>query len=102
MFMEYLSSQNNFKSTNKRYMIAIRVGSNTKKAHCRGSMPLNLSRTAAALAVAIARKEDKVNLVYFTDNAVQMNLSPDIKIQDVKDEIASQALIADTLYQEVS
>ncbi|CAG2208371.1 SSA2 [Mytilus edulis] len=92
-----VNESNNTKSTNKRYLIGVRVGSNTKKSTVRGTQSLPSLVAASAIAMVTARKEDKVQLVYFADKATELTLTSESSLKEISEEISKQILVSAAL-----
>ncbi|VDI19569.1 Hypothetical predicted protein [Mytilus galloprovincialis] len=92
-----VNESNNTKSTNKRYLIGVRVGSNTKKSTVRGTQSLPSLVAASAIAMITARKEDKVQLVYFADKATELTLTSESSLKEISEEISKQILVSAAL-----
>lgn len=88
------STIKNTKPTNKRYLIGVRVGANKKKSTVRGTQALSSIATAAGMAMVTARKEDKVQLVYFADKATQLSLTSESSLKEIVEEISKQVLVS--------
>jgi len=46
------------------------------------------------MAMVTARKEDKVQLVYFADKATQLSLTSESSLKEIVEEISKQVLVS--------
>lgn len=46
------------------------------------------------MAIVTARKEDKVQLVYFADKATQLSLTSESSLKEIVEEISKQVLVS--------
>lgn len=97
--LEY-SLKNNLKSSNKRYVVGIRVGVNKNKSSVRGTMALSTTTAAAGVAMLMTREEEKTDVVFFTDTITPLKVAKDTKLTDICSEVAEQVKKADEQKEE--
>ena len=60
----------------------------------RGCKTLSTVFASASIAMVTARKEDKVQFVYFTDKATQLSLNSESSLNEIVEDISKQIVVS--------